>query len=201
MKQKDAEYATIPLVLASTSPFRRELLERLQLPFECVAPEVDETQARDETAPALVVRLSRDKARAGARLRPDSLVIGSDQVAVCDGQILGKPGSEARAIEQLSLLSGKEVCFHTGLCVLHAPGDRYHECVVDTRVRVRQLAADEIERYVGADQPLGCAGSFRCESLGIALFEWIRSDDPTALIGLPLIRLTHYLREEKIQVP
>jgi len=190
-----------PLILASSSPFRRELMQRLQLPFESVTPAVDETPQTNENPLSLVARLSLDKARAGARMHPEAVVIGSDQVAVCAGQILGKPGTAERARQQLALLSGREVCFHTGLCVIHGPDGRRHECVVDTRVKVRELGTDEITRYVAADQPLGCAGSFRCESLGITLFEWIRSDDPTALIGLPLIRLATYLREENFRLP
>lgn len=193
--------AATPLILASSSPFRRELLQRLQLPFESVNPAVDETPQAGEDPLALVARLSRDKAGAGARMHPDAVVIGSDQLAVCAEQILGKPGTSERAEEQLTLLSGREVCFHTGLCVIHGASGRRHECVVETRVRVRHLDADEIRRYVAVDQPLGCAGSFRCESLGITLFEWLRSDDPTALVGLPLIRLAQYLREENFRLP
>ncbi len=191
----------MPLILASSSPFRRQLMQRLQLPFKSVTPAVDETPQTNENPLSLVARLSRDKARAGARMHPEAVVIGSDQVAVCAGQILGKPGTDERARQQLEILSGREVCFHTGLCVIHGPDGRQHECVVDTRVKVRELGTDEITRYVAADQPLGCAGSFRCESLGITLFEWIRSDDPTALIGLPLIRLAAYLREENFRLP
>ena len=201
MNKKTVKSAPPPLVLASTSPFRRTLLERLKLPFDCVSPEVDETPAADETPSALVARLSRAKAEAGARRCPDAVVIGSDQLAVCGEQVLGKPGTSARAIEQLRMLSGQAVCFHTGLCVSNAATGQRHECIVDTHVRLRQLTDDEIHRYVATDQPLGCAGSFRCESLGIALFEWIRSDDPTALIGLPLIQLGVFIRAEGIHTP
>ncbi|WP_297527015.1 Maf family protein [Thiohalobacter sp.] len=193
--------ATPPLVLASTSPYRRELLERLGLAFECVSPEVDETARPDESPAALVRRLSEAKARAGAGERSDALVIGSDQVAVIDQTILGKPGSHARALEQLRRLSGRSVTFHTGLCLLDTRNGDCRLDVVDTRVRFRILDDATLERYLQREQPYNCAGSFKSEGLGIALFEAIQGDDPNALIGLPLIRLVSFLRDAGVQVP
>ncbi len=192
---------TMPeLILASTSPFRRQLLERLQIPFTCVAPAVDETALKGEDATQLVARLSQAKARAGAQ-GSQSLVIGSDQVAVVEGQILGKPGTPERAAAQLRMLAGQAVRFHTGVCVLNAATGTMHEDIVDTVVQMRVLDAETIARYLALDEPWGCAGSFRSESLGISLFESVRSDDPTALIGLPLIRVAKFLRAEGVDVP
>jgi septum formation protein len=184
------------LFLASTSRYRRMLLERLDLPFEAMAPEVDETAMPGETPEALVGRLSRAKSAAvAAKLsdagggRKNALVIGSDQLAVIDGHILGKPGTEARAREQLARLSGREVTFLTGLCLTEAAtGSQQYE-LVSTPVRFRQLSPGQIEDYVAREQPLDCAGAFKSEGLGIALFERLGGDDPNALIGLPLIAL------------
>lgn len=192
---------TPPLVLASTSPYRRELLERLGLPFECISPEVDESARPDETPAALVRRLSEAKARAGAGERSDALVIGSDQVAVIDQAILGKPGNHVRALEQLRHLSGRSVTFHTGLCLLDTRSGDCRVDVVDTRVRFRVLDDATLERYLERERPYNCAGSFKSEGLGIALFEAIQGDDPNALIGLPLIRLVSFLRDAGVQIP
>jgi septum formation protein len=186
------------LILASTSRYRAELLKRLELPFETCAPEVDETPQPEETAAALVVRLSRAKAQAGARTvgngAAETLVIGSDQVAVVDGDILGKPGDEARARAQLARLSGREVKFLTGLCVVNPDNGRIEETLVETPVKFRDLTPGEIADYVAREQPLDCAGAFKSEGLGIALFEEIGGTDPNALIGLPLIALCSLLR-------
>lgn len=186
------------LVLASTSPFRRELLARLGLAFATAAPECDETRLGDEPAQALVQRLAEAKARAVAAQYadqfPDALIIGSDQVACLDDQVLGKPGTRARALEQLRAASGRKVAFQTGLCLYDARNDRAEVCCETYRVWFRTLSEAEIANYVDREQPFGCAGSFKSEGLGIALFERLEGDDPTSLIGLPLIRLAALLR-------
>ena len=189
----------MPLILASTSRYRRELLERLRLPFHISRPEVDEAPFPGEAPPALAQRLARAKAAAIAVQQPDAWVIGSDQVAELDTQPLGKPGTRENALAQLGAMSGREIRFHTALCLMR--GDIRLEAMDTTTVRFRTLQADEIERYVDAEQPLDCAGSFKSEGLGIALFEAIDSQDPTALIGLPLIALSKMLREAGLQLP
>ncbi|HKJ08229.1 MAG TPA: Maf family protein [Gammaproteobacteria bacterium] len=188
------------LVLASTSPFRRELLTRLGLPFETLSPEVDEQALPDESAAALVRRLAEAKARAGAAVATDGIIIGSDQVAVVDDRILGKPGSHERAQAQLAQLSGRRVTFLTGLCVLAARSGDLQCDVVPYRVCFRALTADQIDRYLRREQPYNSAGSFKSEGLGIALFERMEGEDPTALIGLPLIRLCTMLETAGIAV-
>lgn len=189
------------LVLGSTSPFRRELLGRLGLVFDCDAPDIDESHRPDETPEQLVLRLAEAKARAVAERHPNALIIGSDQVACIDGDILGKPGDRARAIEQLSRASGKIVTFYTGLCLFNsASGDSQLICE-PFRVHFRNLPRHQIERYVDAEQPFNCAGSFKSEGLGITLFERLEGDDPNALIGLPLIRLVQMLDREGIALP
>ena len=183
------------LVLGSTSRYRRELLERLRLPFETDAPAVDETPRPGETPAALSERLALVKAREVARRHPDAVVIGSDQVAELDGQPIGKPGSHERAAEQLRAMSGRAVVFHTALAVVR-PSTGYESLQrVVVTVRFRALCDAEIETYLRAEQPYDCAGSAKCEGLGIALLEAIESDDPTALIGLPLIATHTLLRE------
>jgi MAF protein len=190
----------LPLVLASTSPFRRELLERLGIPFRTVAPDADETALPGETPQALVGRLARLKARAaGATHR--GLIIGSDQVATTGSDILGKPGNHERAVAQLRYLSGKRVSFHTGLCLLDSVSGNCQVDVVPYHVVFRTLDDAQIEHYLRADQPYHCAGSFKSEGLGITLFERMEGDDPTALIGLPLIRLTSMLKQAGIVLP
>ncbi len=189
------------LVLASTSRYRRALLERLCVPFECVAPHVDETALQDESPQALAARLARLKAEAVAAAHPGAVVIGSDQVAVRGPEVLGKPGSVERCVQQLLQSSGREVEFLTAVFVLDAAAGRGEACVDRTVVRFRSLARAEIERYVAADSPLDCAGGFKAESLGIALFERIESVDPTGLTGLPLIWLCGALRRAGIPVP
>ena len=191
----------VPLVLASTSPHRRGLLTRLGLPFTAVAPGVDETQSYREPVTELVRRLSRAKAEAVAARHPGALVIGSDQAAEREGEILGKPGDHATAVAQLSASSGKYLKFHTGLCLVDTRDGRRHEHMDVTRVLFRSLTATEIERYLQAEQPYDCAGSFKSEGLGISLFEGIESSDPSALIGLPLIALCRMLRECSVALP
>lgn len=185
----------IPLVLGSTSRYRRELLDRLRLPFEVCAPEVDETPLRGETPGALALRLALAKARAVAALRPEAAVIGADQVADLDGLALGKPGHFEGARAQLRLLSGRTAVFHTALAVCHGVAGYERALVAPVRVRFRDLVDAEIEAYLELEQPYDCAGSAKCETLGIALLESIESDDPTALVGLPLIRTAQLLRE------
>lgn len=189
------------LVLGSTSRYRRELLSRLQLPFDTVSPEVDETPLSDETPYELSLRLARAKARAVAQLHPDSIVIGSDQVPELDGQPLSKPGTHERATEQLRLMSGRQMNFHTGVCVMCAETGFMESSVVTVQVRFRELNDAEIERYLRAEQPYDCAGSAKSEGLGIALLDAIISDDPTALIGLPLIRTCQLLRAAGVFLP
>ncbi len=181
------------LILASGSPYRRRLMERLQLPFTTISPEVDETPLPDEPGKALAGRLGREKAAAVFAQYPDAVVIGSDQVPCLGGELLHKPGCRAKARQQLALCSGRRVVFHTGLCVL-APGQAPLSTVVPTTVHFRQLTEGEIDRYLVLDEPYDCAGSFKWESLGIALFERLEGNDPTALEGLPLIELCALLR-------
>ena len=190
----------LPLVLASTSPFRKELLQRLGIPFETAAPDVDEFPLANETPAALVRRLSEAKARAIGKLR-QGLIIGSDQVATTGNDILGKPGTHPRAIEQLQYLSGRLVTFHTGLCLLNSATNEAQVDVIPFKVQFRQLDEEQIERYLQADQPYNCAGSFKSEGLGITLFERMDGDDPSALVGLPLIRLTSMLAAAGVVLP
>ncbi len=188
------------LILASSSPFRRELLQRLQLPFDAISPEVDETPQNGESPEKLVARLSLSKAREVAKRHPDAMIIGSDQVAVLDGQILGKPGNHQRALEQLQAASGRRVSFLTGLCLLDGRDGSHQQMVVPFDVAFRQLSDVMIEAYLKREQPYHCAGSFKSEGLGIALFERLTGDDPTALIGLPLIQLTRMLEKAGVSV-
>lgn len=189
----------MPLILASTSRYRRELLERLRLPFNIARPDVDESARPGEQAQALARRLAAAKAGAIATLQPDAWVIGADQVASLQGQPLGKPGNRETALAQLAAMSGCEVRFHTAVCLLR--GEVLLEETDTTVVSFRVLAAEEIARYVDADQPLDCSGSFKAEALGISLFERIESQDPTALVGLPLIALCRMLRQAGFALP
>jgi septum formation protein len=182
------------LILASTSRYRRELLERLRLPFEVVSPGVDETPQPGEPPPALAQRLALAKARAVAAQHPEAVVIGSDQVADLDGVPIGKPGSYERAVEQLRQMSGRSVVFQTAVAVVCDDHSFCSSVLVPVTVRFRTLDDAEIDRYLRAEQPYDCAGSARSESLGIALLDAIESDDPTALVGLPLIRTAALLR-------
>jgi MAF protein len=190
----------LPIVLASTSPFRRELLSRLALPFETAAPDIDESRRPHEPPLELVRRLSEAKARACACTR-NALVIGSDQVATVSDEVLGKPGSHERAAAQLRHLSGRSVIFLTGLCLLNTSTDEAQVEVIPFRVHFRTLGDEQIERYLRHDQPYNCAGSFKSEGLGITLFERMEGDDPTTLVGLPLIRLTDMLTRAGVSLP
>ena len=189
------------LILASTSRYRRELLERLRLPFDVAAPDVDEAALEGEAPRGLAIRLAQAKADAVARNHPDAVVVGSDQVADLDGTALGKPGTRDRAVAQLQRCSGREVAFHTAICVRHATSDRTETLVDLTRVRFRGIDDAEIGRYLDLEQPYDCAGSFKCEGLGACLFESIHNEDPTALIGLPLIALARALRSFGYALP
>lgn len=184
-----------PLILASTSRYRNELLQRLRLPFEVVAPQVDETPLPGEKPPALALRLALAKAQAVAAHRPDAVVIGSDQVADLDGQPIGKPGTHERAVAQVQLMSGRRVTFQTAVAVVRIDRGYSKVLLAPVAVHFRKLTLDEIEHYLRAEQPYDCAGSAKCETLGIALLDAIDSDDPTALVGLPLIRTCRLLRE------
>jgi len=182
------------VVLASTSPYRRALLQRILTGFSTAAPPVDESRLDGETPGDMAARLATAKARAVAAGHPGAVVIGSDQVAELDGRLLGKPGDAARARAQLAASSGRTVRFFTAVCVIGADGME-HLAVDRTDVRFRTLSDREIATYVEREQPLDCAGSFKSEGLGIALFERIDSRDPTALVGLPLIALARLLRQ------
>ncbi|MBB3824352.1 Maf family nucleotide pyrophosphatase [Xanthomonas arboricola] len=187
------------LILASTSVYRRELLGRLQLDFTTARPEVDERAQPGEAPSALASRLAAEKAAAIATHTPDAWVIGSDQVADLDGQALGKPGTLDQARAQLSAMSGRTMRFHTAVSLI-GPEGAFH--AVDlTEVQLRPLTPDAIARYLAAEPALDCAGSFKCEGLGISLFDAIRSEDPTALVGLPLIALARLLRQAGFQLP
>lgn len=186
------------LILASTSPYRSKLLARLGLPFDTAAPRVDERPRPGEAPQTLVLRLAEAKARAVAPAHPSALIIGSDQVACIDDQILGKPGDRPRAIAQLELAAGRTLLFHTGLCLLNTRTGRAQTLVEPFRVQFRPLTRAQIEAYIDRDQPYNSAGSFKSEGLGIALFERMEGEDPSALIGLPLIRLVTLLESEGV---
>ncbi len=191
----------LPLLLASSSPYRRELLERLRLPFSWASPDIDEQRQDDEPAVDLVRRLARQKAEALAGSHPGHLIIGSDQVAALDGQIIGKPHTFEKAREQLLAASGRQVSFLTGLALLNSEtGHCQVDCVPFTVTR-RQLEPAQIERYLRTEQPYDCAGSFKAEGLGVSLFQSTEGPDATSLIGLPLIRLVDMLLAEGVQVP
>jgi len=192
---------TISLVLASSSPYRRALLARLGLAFDTWAPGVDERPRAGEAPRATAVRLATAKAQAGAARFPQAWIIGSDQVADVEGRAVGKPGTLANARRQLAELSGRTVLFHTALCVAHGTLARSHERLVTTEVVFRDLSADEIERYLAREPALDCAGSAKSEGLGIALLERVASEDPTALVGLPLVALAAILRTEGYAIP
>lgn len=189
------------LVLASTSLYRRMLLERLAVRFDSVAPQVEEAPLPGEHPLDLVSRLAREKAEAVARDRHRSLVIGADQLAVCGQQVLGKPGTVDKCIDQLRAVSGRQVTFHTAVHVLNQISGSHEVHVDATTVTFRTLGDEEIRRYVAHEKPLDCAGGFKAEGLGIALFERIDSQDPTGLIGLPLIWLAGALRRNGCPVP
>lgn len=189
------------LVLASSSSYRRELLARLQLPFVTAAPNIDESRLAHESAQAMVARLAQQKAAALASQYPEALIIGSDQCAVLGEQILGKPLSHDQALKQLQASSGNTVEFLTGLCLLDTQTQTFQWDVIPFQVEFRELQTVEIENYLLREQPYQCAGSFKSEGLGISLFKRMQGEDPTALIGLPLIRLSAMLREQGYLIP
>ncbi len=189
------------LILGSTSPFRKELLNKLGLSFTADAPDIDETMHAGERPQALVQRLALEKARAVAEKHTDALVIGSDQVACIDNDILGKPGNRERAIAQLTQAAGKRVSFYTGLCLLNSDSGESQVACEPFHVHFRPLSQAQIERYLDAEEPYNCAGSFKSEGLGISLFERLEGDDPNSLIGLPLIRLIAMLEREGVSLP
>jgi len=188
-----------PLILASTSVYRRELLQRLRIPFEVISPNVDETPLTGESTLDLALRLANAKAAAVAKEHPHAWVIGSDQVADLCGAAIGKPGNFERALAQLQLMRGQTVTFYTALCLMKS--DVQTTLNVPTEVTFRKLPDDVLESYLLAEEPYDCAGSAKSEGLGISLLESIKSDDPTALIGLPLIALTGLLRDAGFVIP
>ena len=189
------------LVLGSTSPFRKALLDKLGIPFITDTPNTDETRRPGETPDRLVRRLAEDKARNVASRFPDALVIGSDQVACVGDEILGKPGNRENAIAQLSAASGKAVTFYTGLCLYNAANDQIQVAVEPFVVHFRVLGSAQIERYIDREQPFNCAGSFKSEGFGITLFAALEGRDPNALVGLPLIRLVEMLDRQGVSLP
>lgn len=190
-----------PIVLASSSSYRRELLTRLQLPFPCHSPDIDETPQANESAQALVQRLALSKARALAQHYPQHIIIGSDQVAVLDGKIIGKPLHAEGATQQLSAASGRSLVFLTGLAVIDTRTQIEQVDLVPFTVHFRTLNAAQIQRYIAAEQPFDCAGSFKSEGLGVSLFQATEGSDATSLVGLPLIRLCDMLNACGIAVP
>ncbi|WP_324710188.1 Maf family protein [Pseudomonas citronellolis] len=190
-----------PLILASSSPYRRELLQRLRLPFECASPDIDESPLPGESPEQLVRRLAEAKARALAARFPEHLIIGSDQAAVQGQAILGKPHTLERAMEQLKASSGSSVSFLTGLALLDSASGRCQVDCIPFRVHFRELDEARIRRYLEAEQPFDCAGSFKAEGLGVSLFRATEGEDGTSLVGLPLIRLVDMLLAEGVQVP
>ena len=189
-----------PIILASSSPFRKELLERLNLPFECHSPEVDESMQSGEIAEAYVCRLARQKAQTIANQFPEAVIIGSDQCALLDDQILGKPGDHNNALKQLKAAQGKSVIFHTGLCVMQVSSGFSETDDIQFQVKFRNLNNQQLSHYLEVEQPYQCAGSFKSEGYGAALLDHMQGDDPTALIGLPLIRLVGMLENAGITI-
>lgn len=189
------------LILASSSPYRQDILRKLNLTFDIDSPDIDEQRKDDESASDMVQRLAKNKARAVATRHPNALIIGSDQVAVLDDTILGKPLSHDNAVRQLQAASGKRVTFLTGLCLYNSANQRSQVSCVPYTVYFRTLSDDQIERYLQQDQPYNSAGSFKSEGLGITLFEKLEGDDPNTLIGLPVIELVRMLANEGVQLP
>jgi MAF protein len=189
-----------PIILASSSPFRKALLERLNLPFKCLSPEIDESQLTGESAEAYVCRLAQQKAQAISTQHPEAVIIGSDQCALLGDQILGKPGDSEHALQQLKAAQGNSVIFHTGLCVMQASSKFCETDDILFEVRFRQLSDRQLKHYLQVEHPYQCAGSFKSEGYGAALFDQLNGDDPTALIGLPLIRLVRMLENTGIKV-
>ena len=189
-----------PIILGSTSPFRKSILEKLAIPFTCCAPDIDESPKEDEPPQVLVERLAIEKAQAVAESFEHGLVIGSDQVAVIEGTVLGKPHKHDKAVEQLQQSSGKVVTFLTGLCLLDVESGQYQSTVEQFEVHFRDITTDEIELYLRLETPYKCAGSFKSEGAGITLFKKLSGDDPNTLIGLPLIKLVSMLKEQGVEV-
>ncbi|MFN4328085.1 MAG: Maf family protein [Limnobacter sp.] len=189
------------LILASSSRYRREMLERLRLPFQCISPSIDETPLPGESPVQTCERLGLLKAKAVANLHPNAIVIGSDQVADVNGEAISKPGHHEAAVAQLTAMSGKSITFHSAVSVVHQASGKEVSFCVPTVVEFRTLSAQEIERYLLAEQPYDCAGSAKSEGLGITLLNRIESCDPTALIGLPLIELSKALRKLGVSLP
>jgi len=190
-----------PVILASSSPYRRELLARLGIPFQCESPGIDESAQSGETAEHLARRLSENKARIVARRHPEAIVIGSDQVATLNGEILPSAATRAAAEAQLHRLSGRRVRFHTGLCVVNNASQSIQVDCIPYTVRFRRLATEEIGRYLDREQPYRCTACFKSEGLGISLVAEMEGGDATALIGLPLLRLSEMLRSEGFRLP
>lgn len=188
------------LILGSSSIYRRELLERLQIPFSVISPEISETPLPGESPEATALRLAQEKARKIGASQPNALIIGCDQVATLDGQQLGKPLTHDNAVKQLQLMRGRIVTFHSALCLFNSGTGNMQSQVVPYQVKFRNLSDEQIENYLLKEQPYHCAGSAKSEGLGIALMEWMRGDDPNALIGLPLIALTSMLEREGLDV-
>jgi len=188
------------LVLGSTSPFRKSLLEKLNIPFQCAKPDIDETPQVNESSIALVERLAIEKAKAVSKRHTDALIIGSDQVALCDDEILGKPHNFENGVIQLNKFSGKTVTFYTGLCVYNSKTQKTLSLVEPFNVHFNILSQQDIENYLHAEQPYNCAGSFKSEGLGICLFKKLEGNDPNTLIGLPLIQLVALLKEHGLDV-
>ena len=188
----------LTIVLASASPYRRELLSRFKLPFDVFCPDIDETPRIDEKAKEISYRLAREKAFKVAPHYANSLIIGSDQTAECQNQIIEKPNAHENAVKQLQFLSGKIVTFYTSLCLLNTKTERVQECVIEFEVKYKALNQKIIESYLLKEQPYNCVGSVKSEGLGITLLEYIKGEDPTALIGLPLIKLSDMLQNEGV---
>ena len=189
------------LILASSSPYRQKLLSRLAVSFECISPDIDESLREDESPEAYVKRLAKAKAEKVGTLHPQSIIIGSDQCSVNQGEILGKPKDHADAIAQLQRASGQSIEFLTGVCIHHHQSERTFTWMDTFVVEFRNLSSEEIERYLEVEAPYNCAGSFKSEQLGIALCKAMHGQDPTALIGLPLIKVAQHLRDFGIRIP
>lgn len=188
------------IVLGSTSPFRKALLERLYIDFDCDSPDIDETPLDNEPVEEMVVRLAIEKARAISARHPDSLIIGSDQSAILNGEKLSKPGNFDNAFKQLTRASGQKITFQTGLCLLNTGSGNIQSSCIPYTVVFKKLTSKMIENYLHKEEPYNCAGSFKSEGLGIALFERFEGDDPNALIGLPLIQLINFLENEGFSI-
>ncbi|GLQ31678.1 Maf family protein [Litoribrevibacter albus] len=191
---------TTPVILASSSPFRRQLLDKFQIDYQCISPDIDESPKASESPNELSLRLSIEKAKAVAKNLDTGLIIASDQVAEVDGLALGKPHTKENAIKQLMSMSGKTVTFHTGLCLLNASTGEYQSLVEPFYVTFRKLTEEQASNYVDKEDVLKCAGSFKSEALGIALFEKLEGEDPNTLIGLPLIKLNRMLENEGVNI-